>query len=329
MLDTNAKPKNVVPMPNTKPTAQQIAQLNDFIFRNCPNCSSESADLERSSKESADDHDYESLKKHWFGFFKQSMFFNYFRCRDCRILYNKKFFNGTRLSELYSSMPDNTAGQNLSNLRKTQASYFRFLKAHAPVSGRYLELGPDIGLLTAVAANAGSYSSFSLIEPNKNVHPQLKASTGGKPCEISTDIFDLSQIPEASIDTAVAIHVFDHMLDPRNTVNQLFSKLKSGGHLLVVTHDENSFLARFLKDRWPGHCLQHPHLFSKASTKNFYERSGFQWVETAKSYNHFTLAYLIKHFCWSVGLGQISPPSWLEIALPLKLGNIISVVKKP
>ena len=46
-------------------------------------------------------------------------------------------------------MPDNTAGQNLKNLRKTQKGYFDFFKSkNIPQNFSYLEFGPDIGLFT-------------------------------------------------------------------------------------------------------------------------------------------------------------------------------------
>ena len=32
----------------------------------------------------------------WFGFFKDKVFFSYFRCENCNALYNKKFFNELR-----------------------------------------------------------------------------------------------------------------------------------------------------------------------------------------------------------------------------------------
>lgn len=301
----------------------------DFIARACPNCAEDNAELERQATEPADELPLQRLKDYWFGFFKTAMFFNYFRCKNCGFLFNRKFFTGPRLAQLYSAMPDNTAGENLRNLTKTQAAYFAFLKSCAPTEGTYLEMGPDIGLLAEVAALRGSYSQFILVEPNTQVHDRLKVSVGSKPSQILTDIFNLSQIPDSSVDTAVAIHVFDHMLDPRLTTNELYSKLKPGGHLLVVTHDEQSLLARTLGSKWPGHCLQHPHLFNRNTTREFFQKSGFEIVQTGKSVNYFSLDYLMTHLFWALGLGRLKPPRWLGLTLPLRLGNIISVVKKP
>lgn len=312
----------------TEPTRPPTAST-DFIARKCPNCSGEEASLVIGASEPADRLGLEVLRKHWFGFFKKAMFFNYHRCADCGMLYNKKFFAGNRLSELYSSMPDNTAGQDLTNLRKTQQSYFDFLKSRAQTKGAYLELGPDIGLLTKIAADEGAFTEFHLFEPNRNVHAQLRATTGGKPCHIHTDIFDLSAVRDGSIDVAVGVHVLDHMLDPRDMLRQLHTKLKPGGVVMIVTHDERSLLARALKSKWPGHCLQHPHLFNTNSTRDFFERNGFNVVKTNKSLNHFTFDYLAKHLLWSLGLGKLTLPKWLGFTLPLRLGNIMTVAQKP
>ena len=40
------------------------------------------------------------------------------------------------------------------------------------------------------------------------------------------------------------------------------NKLKKGGFIYGVVHDEKSVMAKILGNRWPAYRLQHPHLFN-------------------------------------------------------------------
>lgn len=303
-------------------------QQTDFISRSCPCCESNLATPKISSTAKAERTPYLDLKKHWMGFFKEPTFFTYNTCDNCGLLYNKIFFSGKKLGELYSSMPDNTAGQNLKNLRKTQRGYFNFFKTTNLPQGDYLEFGPDIGLFTENVASENDFPNSYLIEPNKAVHARLETVMHGKKVTLLTDLFDLSGVPDRSVAAAVMIHVFDHMIDPKEMLSQVHKKLVTGGVLMIVTHDERSLLARILGSRWPAYCLQHPQLFSIATTASFLSRLGFEKIRSKKSVNYFSIPYLLQHLMWSLGLGrfQLKEIPWLVV--PLRLGNIISVAYK-
>lgn len=244
------------------------------------------------------------------------------------MLYNKIFFSGEKLGELYSSMPDNTAGQNLKNLRKTQKGYFDFFKSkNIPQNFSYLEFGPDIGLFTE-NLEAKNFNHFYLIEPNKAVHDKLKKSVNSENITILSDLFDLSTIPDKSASSAVLIHVLDHMIEPKKTIEQIHKKLVDGGVILIVTHDEKSTLAQVLKSRWPAFCLQHPQLFNVKTTAHFLTDCGFEKITSKKSANYFSIPYLLQHLFWCLGLGkfQFKEIPWLTI--PLRLGNIMTIAQK-
>lgn len=309
-------------------TSAITAATTDFIQRHCPNCQSSKALLERHAEKRADQLTFAALAQHWSSFFKESCFFDYHRCQDCGMLYNQKFFSAQRLGELYSSMSDNTAGQDMTNMRKTQAGYFKMLNRVTLSKGHFIEFGPDIGLFSELVAKNCFFDQHFLIEPNLAVHDRLIQSVAPKPYQILTDLFDLSAIPDNSVALVVMIHVLDHMINPLEMMQAVEKKLVEGGVVLIVTHDEQSLLAKALKHRWPAHCLQHPHLFNVTSTKNFLTRAGFSAVQTAKSANYFSIPYLTQHLCWSLGIGKISLPQWPWSALPLRLGNIVTVAQK-
>jgi SAM-dependent methyltransferase len=300
-----------------------------FCHRQCPNCSGPNSTLKISSERPADFATFEDASKGWFGFFKEPVFFNFYRCADCGLLYNKKFFSNEALSKLYSELPDNTAGQDLTNLSRTQLGYFKFLIQETKPSGNYLELGPDIGLFTQLVSQLETIRHLCLFEPNRAVHSELSRAAGTKPFKIFSELFNFSEIPDNSIDVAVAIHVLDHLLEPKDLILELYKKLAPGGKLLFVTHNERSLLAKVLRKRWPAHCIQHPQLFNPKSTRVFLESCGFSQIKTRRSINFFTLGYLIKHLGWALGLGEISTPALFQFTLPSPLGNIMTIAEKP
>ncbi len=253
-----------------------MIETGEFIERNCPCCDSKNSKIEVSSEKKAEETSFEVLKNSWLGFsFKEPLFFSYFRCADCGVLFNKKFFSSKKLAELYASMPDNTGGQGLGNISKTQRSYFNFLKKQNFAKGDYLELGPDIGLFSRNVINHGGFEKYYFIEPNRAVHPQLKKVLGNKTAFISTDIFNLESIPNNSLSLVVLIHVLDHLIQPKEMIEAINQKMVKGGIILIVTHDEKSLLTKILKKKWPPFCLQHPQLFNVKTIKKLLSNCGF------------------------------------------------------
>ncbi len=319
--------------PNTDVARGKVVETKSdlpthLIDRKCPNCGASISVAEVKADFPAEKLDFEALRKRWHGFFNQgTCFFTYSRCGGCGLLFAPSYLSNKSVGELYSSMPDNTAGQNINNLIKTQRSYFDSLRLFNVPKGDYLELGPDIGLFTKHIADEMNFENHYLIEPNKDVHARLIESVGGKSHRVSDNLFDLSSIPDQSISLAVMIHVLDHITDPKDMMMQIRSKMKKGGTILAVTHDEKSLMAQVFGKKWPAYCLQHPHLFNVKSTDSFLRGVGFSEIVTRKSYNHFSLPYLAQHFFWTLGFSKIKLPKADWMMVPLRLGNIITIAK--
>ncbi len=232
------------------------------------------------------------------------------------------------MAELYASMPDNTGGQGLGNISKTQRSYFNFLKKQNFAKGDYLELGPDIGLFSRNVINHGGFEKYYFIEPNRAVHPQLKKVLGNKTAFISTDIFNLESIPNNSLSLVVLIHVLDHLIQPKEMIEAINQKMVKGGIILIVTHDEKSLLTKILKKKWPPFCLQHPQLFNVKTTKKLLSNCGFGEIKSKKTLNYFSVTHLFSHALWAIGLRKIKIKEIGWFSVPVFLGNILTVAKK-
>ncbi len=297
--------------------------------RPCPLCGARDAAPEVRSRRSAELRTLDELRPFWFGIDKERRFFTYHRCGDCGLLYNQVFFDDAQLGALYGAMPPNMDLVPDAAIVATQRGYFEAIAARASLAGGYLELGPDVGHVVAEAVRGGSFDHFWLFEPNRAVHDRLRAATKGRPARILTDMTDLSAVPDGSIGLAVAVHVLDHLLEPLDMLSAVRAKLRPGGMLMLVTHDERSALRRVLGPRWPAFCLQHPQLYNPATLHALVTRAGFADVAVTQSANHFPIDFLARQAAQAIGVPAIGRLPLPKRAVRLRLGNLLTVATAP
>ena len=138
-------------------------------------------------------------------------------------------------------------------------------------------------------------------------------------------MFGFSDIPDNSSSVAVMIQVLDHLLDPVATLAELKKKLLPNAKLLIVTHNEQSLLRKFVGWKWPAFCLQHPQIYSPESIRMLLEKSGYGVDSIARTKNYFQFSFLLKHLLWAFGLKVKSVPSIFDFTIGLKLGNMITI----
>lgn len=298
-----------------------------FLSRACPACGGKPPTVQTaiSSQVKAESLGFDALFPYWNGFFKDKVFFSYARCDGCGLLYAPTFLNGPQLERLYGQMPPNMAEVPLEALRRTQRGYFEALKSCSDLEGGFIEVGPDIGLFTENCVREGRYDEYWLFEPNRDVLPALSKIVEGRKFHITHDMFGFSHVPDHAASTAVMIHVLDHLLDPVATLRELRQKLKPGARLLLVTHDESSLLRRLVGWRWPAFCLQHPQIYNPESMRVLLEAAGFEVLQQRKTVNFFQIGFLLKHLLWAFGMKVQSVPSFGQLTLGIKLGNMLTI----
>jgi len=257
------------------------------------------------------------------------VFFSYHRCGDCGGLYCPVYFAQPQLNELYAQQNENMVDVPLASRAATQRAYVNVVKRFAKLEGDYLELGPDIGLFTEAAAQAGSFRRFHLFEPNLAVLPALRERMAGRDINMSTELYRPGLVEKGSLGLAVIIHALDHLLDPEAILRAIYDDLKPGGSVFIVTHDEGSPLARLLGRQWPPYTLQHPQLFRRASMRRLVERCGFRVAGFAGTANYFPAHYLARRALGLVGLEKLVAGWTRAPDLRLQLGNLGTVCQKP
>lgn len=301
---------------------------NNFLTRCCPVCGVEPPkNAAICTPKCAEDLDLEAVTQSWKGFFKEKVIFSYARCQKCSLLYCPTFFNESQLEVLYDQMSPNMDEVPMAALVDTQSGYFNFLKKSSPLIGGYVEIGPDIGLFTEHCVREGSFTEYWLFEPNRAVKPALENVVKNHKAHVIQEMTDFTAIPDGGVSAAVIIHVMDHLLDPVATLSALKKKLTSQARVLIVTHDESSLLRRLFSWRWPAFCLQHPQIYSPQTTKALFKAAGFDVIEQHKTVNHFKLSFLVKHGLWALGIKVNRVPSFGDITIGLKLGNILTIAE--
>jgi hypothetical protein len=299
---------------------------NDYLHRACPVCASlKTQGKETSSPLPANKLKFTELMQYWNGFFKQKVIFSYARCEGCGLLYCPTFFNEAQLEKLYGQMPANMDDVPLAELNNTQYGYFKALKKSSPLEGGFIEIGPDIGLFTQHCVREGSFHKYWLFEPNREVKAVLEGVVKGRSAQVIHEMFNFSAVPDVSASAAVIIHVMDHLIDPVAILSELRKKLTADARLLIVTHDESSLLRRIFGWKWPAFCLQHPQIYNLKTTKSLLHKAGFDVLEQHKTVNYFKLSFLVKHLLWALGLKVRTVPSFCDVTVGLKLGNILTI----
>lgn len=298
----------------------------DFlIHRACPACGqlNQSVLAEVKCKQDLQSLGLPELRENFVGLRKNQVFFDYIRCTECRTLYCPTYFSSDSIKMLYMSMPDNFMGESEELITKTQENYAFFALKHLKEIQNFIEIGPDQGTLGRKFQQFFKIKQITYVEPNVLAHENLR--TQGKVNSTVKIYSDLDEVPESKYDFFIGIHVFDHLLEPRQVIKRLAEFSNNGSLLLSVVHNEKSILRKVMKTLWPPFCLQHPQLYNPETLKLLFESEGWKLLEIKKSTNWFSLHNLIGKLLALLGL----PNKFLKwipnIVIPIRLGNLIAI----
>ena len=227
------------------------------------------------------------------------------------------------LSTLYSNQKDNVISGEIVLDIKTKNKYLKQISkiiVDESKQLKILEVGADNGSFLKLIKEKNLNSKLYAIEPNNNMHKQLKDIT-------EKNFNNIQEIDNnLKFDLIIAIHVFDHIPNLNQYVQKLKTLLNSNGMIFGVVHNEKSLMAKTLKTRWPAYRLQHPHLFNHDTINLFFNSLNFDKIFIKKTTNFFNLDFLLKHLIMALFKVKIKLPKLFSIGL--KLGNFSFLYKK-
>lgn len=144
------------------------------------------------------------------------------------------------------------------------ARLWRLIAAAAPRPGRWLEIGPGLGLLTAHARRAGWQTG--VVEPVAALHPHYTGSV------IHAAPFETAALTPG-IDCLVMADVIEHFTDPLAMLQRAASLAAPGGILVIETPNRASSWARLAGSGWAGYSPFHAFFFTPACLGGLLARS--------------------------------------------------------
>ena len=301
-----------------------------YSDRACPCCGDDSIGRRKiKSDVSPSQLNWNQVRNSWNErILRVKVFFDYSRCINCGLLYCAKYFKQSALNELYASMVENMCDVSESDREATQVGYTSYIKSNAIPCGDYLEIGPDVGLFARRIARDEfpQIGVFHLVEPNVSITSTLKDNLEGRVTNIYHELDSIRNLRNNSIALAVGIHVFDHLINPKELLVELHEKLVKGGSVVIITHNERSLMARCLRARWPAYCLQHPQLFNFKTTTLMLRDIGYDISYQSRTYNVFRLNFLFNKLMEALKINfNISVGN---VPLKIRLGNMVTIARK-
>ena len=102
-------------------------------------------------------------------------------------------------------------GEDKSTVSRTQSAYANWIMSRKDTSNkRYLEVGPDIGLVANQIVKISKPEFVSFLEPNRSVRAELLESVAGVESKEVVDFID--ELVTKDFSLIVGVHVYDHLL---------------------------------------------------------------------------------------------------------------------
>ncbi|WP_315809181.1 class I SAM-dependent methyltransferase [Pseudomonas sp. C9-3] len=102
---------------------------------------------------------------------------------------------------------------------------------------------------------------------------------------------------EEKFDCIVAIHVVEHVYDPRKFVQSLLEKLNSGGSLILAAPDFGSYWRKLMGNRWPSFKFpEHVQYFSSETLSRLMGECGLEGLEGIPYPHAFPLPLIASKF---------------------------------
>ena len=128
--------------------------------------------------------------------------------------------------------------------------------------------------------------------------------------------------------------VIEHFADINKCLSEVYRILAPGGCLIVISHDEQHFLSKILKDRNPIINDEHVCVFNKISLAKILTKHNFIINKIKSLKNIYPLQYWLKmapinNFFANILLFILNIFGLGKINLGIHAGNIYCIAKKP
>lgn len=250
-------------------------------------------------------------------------------CAGCGLIFSSPILPSSEIESLYRESYFIEEPQ-LENMLLDYVDQLKHAMTLKPDIDSLLEVGCSSGFLLHAAQKLG-------IKNVRGVEPGYKAYSQAHPdiqrC-IENTFFEKDIFSENSFDIVCCFQVLDHLLDPLETLREVFRVLKPGGLFLTVNHDIRSWMPRMLGEKCPMYDVEHIYLFDKKTIKKAFQKVGLEVLYNKNIPNSYSLAYAIKMFPLPAfikesSLSAVHKCKMDKLRLRLPAGNMTAIGVKP
>jgi SAM-dependent methyltransferase len=209
------------------------------------------------------------------------------RCRACDLVRSGPVLGAEGLARLYRASTFEY-GDELDGLRATYGKALRQLAELVPERAGLLDIGTGSGFVLELAQDSG-WAGVRGVEPSADAI--AKARPDIRP-RIAADVMRPGLFESGSFDAVTMFQVLDHMPDPAGLLDECRLVLRPGGVVLAFNHNVRAWSARLLGERSPIIDVEHTYLYSPATIRTLFTRSGFDVASVRPVRNTYSLKYL-------------------------------------
>jgi SAM-dependent methyltransferase len=201
--------------------------------------------------------------------------FSIVRCGDCSLVFVKENLTDQELAPFYEKTNTDyvyTDPGNVQNLNYYYLKLRELIQGYIP-SGRILDLGCSEGRFLDCM---DGWERFGVELPGPAVDRAVSAYGNN----IFVGTIQDATFANSFFDVITLQDVFDHVIDPIDTLRNCFRILKPSGLIVIKVHDISSLFARISGPKYyaiiPPYHLSY---FNKKSLGIALEKTGFTWLD--------------------------------------------------
>ena len=211
------------------------------------------------------------------------------KCNKCGLVRADPAADSAEVAGLYARSTFDY-GTEVTNLTRTYGRYLGKLDRHGPQRDGLVEVGCGNGFFLEEALRRG-YRNVRGIEPS---HAAIESAPPSVKALIVEDVLREGVVPDQSASVACLFHVFDHLPEPAEALDELRRILKPGGLALILNHDVDAPSAKALGARSPIVDVEHYYLYSRATLGKLAEAHGYEVVESGSVWNDYSAGYVAR-----------------------------------
>jgi 2-polyprenyl-3-methyl-5-hydroxy-6-metoxy-1,4-benzoquinol methylase len=152
-----------------------------------------------------------------------------------------------------------------------------------------LEIGAGSGSFIAKLKKLG-FKKITGVEPSIS---SIEFAKNEIKAHLINDVFETAKIEKNAYDLVCCFMTMEHVHDPLYTIKKSFEILKNDGKIILVTHNCEHLLHKFLGKKSPIIDVEHLQLFSSKSIFQILDINNFTNIEIFNLKNKYNLKYWV------------------------------------